>query len=152
MLTSAKLLHFGGFHNCTLLLAPAALGQPGCPTPGKVPGSLSTAGWLWWASGGIFVLGHPKGHYDPTSSIKHQQKTGKSSFWKPKLPFPPAASLNPKPSNSWDQRNGWCSPQPWMGAGIASWALTSHFHGRDHGSHRPPLCFLHTCKKEGKEL
>lgn len=77
MLTSAVLLPFGGFHKSPLLLP---LGGSRLPAHNR---------GLCWAHMGIFVLGHPKGHHDPTSSFKHQQNTGKSSFGKAKLQLSP---------------------------------------------------------------
>lgn len=98
MLTSAKLLHFGGFHNCTLLLTPAALGQPGGPTPGKVPGSLSTAGGSDGPVEGYLSWGIQKVTMTQPAPSSNSRKQEKAAFENQSCLFPLQLSPIPNPA------------------------------------------------------
>lgn len=93
MLTSAMFLHFGAFHNCPLLLIPCSSGTFWVFNPwGNFPSLFPTgdsAGPIW----GYLSWGTQKGHHDPTSINRKQEK---AAFWKPKLPFPPEIFPNPE--------------------------------------------------------
>lgn len=117
ILISVMLLHFGVFHNSSLLLtlaSPAAPGQHsylpwdrGAPTD-----QHTTRLWSTWPN--------PL-HQAPAGNKKKQLKVCckllQSSLFPPLL-FPPSQKL--LLLCCWqDQRSGWCSPPPWTEAGIA---------------------------------
>lgn len=138
MLTSATLLHFGHF-TTALCCSPLQLRDTrSVQALGKVPASLLTTGASAGPIWGYLSWGTPQRHHDPTSSIKHQQKTGKSCFWNPRLPFPPAAFPTPAipgirgtagaaPSHDWEQE---LPPE--------HWPHTSTSGTTAHGSLCPP--------------
>lgn len=156
ILISVMLLHFGVFHNSSLLLTLASPAAPGRHS------------YLPW-DGGLRQTNTQLdfGQCDPTHFIKHQQETRKkqlklrckllqSSLFPPLLSPPITKTASPvllagseerlvQPSAMDGSRNS-LAPQH------LPYTCMSEVIG--HGSHPPPLFFffLHTGKKKAKEL